>query len=143
PGRHQFPIVIGYRDDVRESPHSGALVAQHFPEFNRIHEPLDRVRMSARVPAPDLAFDIVLEEHARDLKVRRKIHGGIQEVADSHIKSIVAEPLLNGSLHLGTRKTPHRVRSRVSKMSEVIPGPACAVGWLTSADTDGSRKMIG
>ena len=79
--------MIGDGDHVIKTGQRLLLVGQHFSEFHAINQLLERARAVIRVPSPDLALDIVLEQNRRDGRAPGEVDGGVQEIADRNIRT--------------------------------------------------------
>src|SRR6202171_2567923 len=98
----------------------GALVAKHLPEFHAVHHVFCGIARGGRVPAPDFAFHIVLEQHTWDAETPGKVDRGIQKIADGDIETLLAKPGLELFLDRSVSEAADRIRRLGTEMSQIV-----------------------
>ena len=120
PPRHEGAIVFGDGNHMLELADGGALVAKHLPEFHAVHHVFCGIARGGRVPAPDFAFHVVLEQHTWDAETSGKVDRGIQEIADGDIEAPLAEPGLELFLDRSVSEAADRIRRLGTEMSQIV-----------------------
>src|SRR5438105_9018773 len=92
PHRQEGAIVFEDGNYMLELADGGALVAEHLAKFHSVHHFFCGIARGGGVPAPDFAFDVVLEQHTWDAETSGKVDRSIQEIAHGDIEAPLAEP---------------------------------------------------
>src|SRR5581483_5461835 len=126
-----------------EIPDCCLLIRPHFLEFGFVNSTLDRVRLGFRVPSPDFALHVVLEQHRWHGYIGRNIDGGVQEITNRDIEAALLICCLQESPNLCRREPPYGIWRVIKSACNVVNSSSKAShSFFAGTYSDSSGEML-